>query len=111
MKIIISNSIFKLIILRMIAPIPVISYIEPKSAKDGAFSHWTKTFISTWAELFINLALIYFIVYMIDMLTVSDTWQMYFNKNIFRRKTISHGRDLYVNCYCCRQCSFDAEYL
>lgn len=73
---------FKLIILRMIAPIPVISYIDPKSAKDGAFSHWTKTFISTWAELFINLAIIYFIVYMIDMLTVDSTWATYFDKNI-----------------------------
>lgn len=69
---------FKLIILRMIAPVPVMSYIDPKSAKDGAFSHWIKTFISTWAELFINLAIIYFIVYIIEYLLKADFWKEFF---------------------------------
>ena len=58
---------FKLVILKMIAPIPIISYIDPKSAKDGAFSNWTKTFISTWIDLFLRLGILYFVLYMIDL--------------------------------------------
>lgn len=58
---------FKLVILKMIAPIPIISYIDPKSAKDGAFSNWVKSFTSTWLELFIRLGIIYFVLFMIDV--------------------------------------------
>ena len=42
----------KLAILRLLAPIPVISYIEPKSAKDGMFASWVKSLTSTY--LFLN---------------------------------------------------------
>lgn len=70
---------FKLIILRSIAPIPVISYIDPKSSKDGAFSTWIKTFISTWSELFIHIGLIYFIVYIIDFLLSANAWKGFFD--------------------------------
>lgn len=70
---------FKLIILRMLAPIPVVSYIDPKSSKDGMFATWIKTFFSTWAELFILLGLIYFIVYMIDFILSADFWVGFFN--------------------------------
>lgn len=62
---------FKLIILRMIAPIPIISYIDPKAAKDGAFSNWTKSLISTWLDLFIRLGILYFVLYMIDAVILS----------------------------------------
>ena len=62
---------FKLVILRMIAPVPIISYIDPKSAKDGAFSNWTKTLISTWLDLFIRLGILYFVLYMIDTVLLS----------------------------------------
>jgi len=56
----------KLAILRMIAPIPIISYIDPKSEKDGAFGNWTKSLISTYIDLFIRLAIIYFGAYIIQ---------------------------------------------
>lgn len=62
---------FKLIILRMIAPIPIISYIDPKAAKDGAFSNWTKSLISTWLDLFIRLGILYFVLYIIDAVILS----------------------------------------
>lgn len=57
---------FKLVILRMIAPIPIISYIDPKSAKDGAFNGWVKALTSTWLDLFVRLGIIYFVLFMID---------------------------------------------
>lgn len=59
---------FKMMILRMIAPIPIISYVDPKASKDGAFSKWVKTLSTTWLELFINLGIIYLIVFCIDKL-------------------------------------------
>lgn len=59
---------FKMMILRMIAPIPIISYVDPKASKDGAFSKWIKTLSTTWLELFINLGIIYLIVFCIDKL-------------------------------------------
>ena len=59
----------KLGILRIIAPIPIISYVDPKSAKDGSFNNWLKALISTFAELFIKIAVIYIIMYVIIQLT------------------------------------------
>ena len=70
---------FKLIILRSIAPIPVLSYIDPKSSKDGPFAAWRKTFFSTWAELFINLGIIYFVVYIIDYMLSGDAYLGFFD--------------------------------
>ena len=61
----------KLSILRLIAPIPIISYIDPKSSKDGgAFSSWVKSLTSTYLDLFLRLAIIYFVIFLIqDMIT------------------------------------------
>lgn len=70
---------FKLIILRSIAPIPIISYIDPKSSKDGAFASWRKMFFSTWAELFVQIGLIYFIVFIIDYMLSDDMWKGFFS--------------------------------
>lgn len=57
---------FKLMILRMIAPVPVISYIDPKSSKDGAFSNWLKILSTTWLDLFINLGILYIVIYAVN---------------------------------------------
>ncbi len=59
----------KLGILRVVAPIPIISYIDPKSAKDGSFNNWLKALISTYLELFIKMAIIYIIIFVITRLT------------------------------------------
>ena len=57
----------KLSILRLLAPIPIISYIEPKSSKDGGmFSSWVKTLTSTYLDLFLRLAIIYFVIFLIQ---------------------------------------------
>lgn len=64
---------FKLIILQVIAPIPVMSYIDPKSSKDGAFSSWVKNFITTYADLFIKLGTIYVLLLLIQRLFASGS--------------------------------------
>ena len=57
----------KLGFLELIAPIPIISYIDPKSGKDGIFKKWFNEVIKTWANLFIRLAVIYFAIYIISL--------------------------------------------
>ena len=49
----------QLAFLQIIAPIPIIGYIAPK--KDGIFQKWTKQCITTYLDLFIRTAIIYFI--------------------------------------------------
>lgn len=61
----------KLAVLRLLAPIPIISYIDPKSEKDGAFGAWVKTLTSTYLELFIHLAVIYFVIFIIQDMIVN----------------------------------------
>ncbi len=61
----------KLAILRLIAPIPIISYMDPKGGKDGAFSAWVKALTSTYIDLFLRLAIIYFVIYLIQDMIVN----------------------------------------
>ncbi|MBQ3511887.1 MAG: hypothetical protein IJA30_06320 [Bacilli bacterium] len=61
----------KLAVLRLLAPIPIISYIDPKSEKDGAFSAWVKSLTSTYLELFMHLAVIYFVIFLIQDMIVN----------------------------------------
>ena len=67
---------FKLVILQLIAPIPIISYIDPKSSKDGAFSSWVKMLTSTWLDLFIKIGILYFVLYMIDLVVLSNGFSL-----------------------------------
>ena len=61
----------KLAVLRLIAPVPIISYINPPKQGGGAFDNWTKSLISTYVDLFVRLALVYFGLFLIR--TVIDT--------------------------------------
>lgn len=62
----------KLAILRIISPIPIISYITPGAEKDGTFGNWVKTLTSTYLDLFIRLAIISFGAYVVVKLTDPD---------------------------------------
>lgn len=61
----------KLAVLRLIAPIPIISYMDPKGGKDGAFNAWVKTLGSTYLDLFIRLAVVYFVLYLIESMMMN----------------------------------------
>ena len=56
----VATRVFKLAALQLIAPIPIISYMDPKGSKDSAFNAWVKMLSTTYLELFIQLAVIYF---------------------------------------------------
>ena len=57
----------KLGFLRMIAPIPIVSRIDPKKGKE-TFDKWVKVCVSTYLDLFIRLLAIYFAVFVITQL-------------------------------------------
>lgn len=50
--------VVQLTFLQIIAPIPIIGYLSPK--KDGIFHKWVKQCITTYLDLFIRTAIIYF---------------------------------------------------
>lgn len=60
----------KLAALRMIAPIPVISYMSPGNPKKQkgptSFDAWLHTLISTYIDIFIRLAVVYMILFLIQ---------------------------------------------
>lgn len=61
----------KLAFLQMIAPVPILSYIDPSSSKNGMFSKWIKQILSTWASLFIRLFAVFFAVLVISKIDIS----------------------------------------
>ena len=65
--------LIKLGILQLLAPIPIISYIDPKSSKDGAFASWVKMSTSTYLDLFIKLAMFYFVIFILSSFAGGDT--------------------------------------
>lgn len=58
----------KLAVLRLAAPVPIISYINPPKQGGGAFDNWTKSLISTYVDLFVRLAIVYFGLFMIQII-------------------------------------------
>ena len=61
----------KLAVLRLIAPIPIIAYMDPKGSKDNAFNAWVKSLTSTYLDLFIRLAAVYFVIFLIQDMIVN----------------------------------------
>lgn len=64
----------KLAVLRLIAPVPIISYMDPKGSKDSAFNSWVKTLTSTYLDLFIRLAVVYFVIFLIEDMIVNGVY-------------------------------------
>lgn len=60
----------KLAILRLIAPVPIISYMDPSGQKK-MFDSWVKQLTSTYIDLFIRLAIIYFVIFLIQDIIVN----------------------------------------
>lgn len=58
----------ELAILQIIAPLFIVTYIDPKSAKSGPFHNWLKTVGSTYASLFIKLAILELMIMLIGLI-------------------------------------------
>ena len=61
----------KLLLLEMISPIPVISYIDPK---DKMLGTWFKMYMSTYADLFIKLIALALLVNLLSKDTLNALW-------------------------------------
>lgn len=59
----------KLAFLQLIAPVPIISYIDPKKGKDGMFKKWGEMCFKTYLSLFIRLIALYFAVFIIEKIS------------------------------------------
>lgn len=62
--------IIKLYFLRLIAPIPIISYIDPIKG-EGIFKKWLSNVGKTYADLFIRLIAIFFAIFIIQQVSVN----------------------------------------
>lgn len=81
---------FKLIILQMMAPIPIMSYIDPKASKDGAFNAWLKSFVSTYVDLFVKLGTVYLVLLLAQAL---------FSDQLFAKTSFTGLSFLYVRIF------------
>lgn len=61
----------QLAFLEILSPMAIISYLSPK--KDTMFSRWGKAYISTYVDVFIRVAIINLVVYLIAV--VMEGWQ------------------------------------
>lgn len=64
----VAKRVFKLIILEVIAPIPIMSLIDPDSASKGAFSAWLHQLIFTFLDIFIKIGILYLIILLIQLI-------------------------------------------
>lgn len=62
----VGRRVIQLAFLQLIAPIPILSYVSDK--KETAFSNWLKQCFATYIDLFIRLAIIYFVMYVVSVL-------------------------------------------
>lgn len=64
--------VVKLMFFQIIAPIPVICRVIPGGKLKDVFSDWMKKTISTYVDVFIRIATMYFGVYMISLVNASS---------------------------------------
>lgn len=68
----------KLAVFQLIAPLPILARIVPNEQTKKIFSNWLKATISTYVEVFIRLGILFFAVFIIDLVvanfnTIFDT--------------------------------------
>lgn len=77
----------KLTILRLISPIPVISYMS--NEKDQILNNWVKNLVSTYVDLFIRLAILFLGFDLISQITSGDAYLSSSEIGIFTKVIIS----------------------
>lgn len=63
----------KLGFLKLIAPLPIVTYVDPKGR--DLFNKWLKQCTSTYLDLFIRLAGIFFAQYLVTLIMDVDEWK------------------------------------
>lgn len=88
----VATRVIKFGFLELIAPIPIASYIDPKSSKKS-FDSWVHNSISIYADLFIRLGIIYLVLYLFMILLPSFSTEFVLNDGT----KLSTSRSLLVN--------------
>ena len=83
----VGTRVAQLAFLQIIAPIPIIGYLSPK--KENIFTKWVKQCFVTYLDLFIRLAIIYFILLVCSVITTA-----YNNGTLFNNVSASSSRML-----------------
>lgn len=73
----------QLLFLQIISPIAIISYIAPK--KDGIFQKWLKQCTTTYLDIFIRLALLYFLMLVMKQFLGHNFTSGGMNANLFAK--------------------------
>ena len=58
-------------LLEIISPMAIVSYLSPK--KENMFSHWTKLYFGTYIDVFLRVAIINFVVFLIATILATDS--------------------------------------
>ena len=66
--------IFELIVLQVLSPIFIVTFVDPKSSSSGPFSKWLKAVGQSYVSLFLRLGLICLMVLLTSWLNTSDTF-------------------------------------
>lgn len=77
----------KMFMLQLLSPIAIISYIDPKSSKNGVFAKWLKETVKTYISLFVRIA-----CYSIAALLMNE-----FVKSLYERETSIINKILIIN--------------
>lgn len=81
----VAKRVFKLLILEILAPIPIISYIDPKSSKDGTFSKWVQSLTSTFLSLFLRIGIVYLMLFFISKMGQNGLFSNFPEEGFVRR--------------------------
>jgi len=73
---------FTLLLLQIIAPIPIISYVSPDGKSSEMLSSWGKKLFNTWLSLFIRIGVVTLAVSFIGCVCETDVIKMFGNGNI-----------------------------
>lgn len=86
----------KFAFLQLIAPIPIISMIDPKSSKSGMMSKWVKSCISTYIGLFIRIAAVSFVVLIISLISSDSVIMKNIGDNFWVKLMIIFGAMMFA---------------
>lgn len=65
----------KMAFLEMIAPVPIMSFIDPASGKNGLLAKYAKQVFFTWVSLFIRLIALFFAIHIISIIDFAEITQ------------------------------------
>ena len=80
--------VFELIILQVLSPIFIVTYIDPKSSSSGPFKKWLQAIGKSYATLFLRIGLICIMVLLVSWINTSNAMKSLMSGQVFIAKAI-----------------------